>query len=180
MTPELACCLNDSDTVMLLDVVRLTGDEGREATKGLVDAREMLFIPESREGVSGVFASERARWRREGVLGVLGCPYMGAEKVSSAKRTTRTGPCQFQHVTAISSRASLMSLLFKHLRIHQVFGANTDVGKTILTTALVRASALANRNANVFYLKPVSTGPIEDADDKSDHLLQITVLASFN
>ncbi|KAJ7748780.1 PLP-dependent transferase [Mycena maculata] len=57
-----------------------------------------------------------------------------------------------------------MSLLFKHLRIHQIFGANTDVGKTILTTALVRRSA-AFKN-EVFYLKPISTGPIEDADDE--------------
>ncbi|KAJ7876548.1 onanonoxo-7-onima-8-eninoihtemlysoneda [Mycena leptocephala] len=56
-----------------------------------------------------------------------------------------------------------MSLLFKHLRIHQIFGANTDVGKTVLTTALVRASALKNE---VFYLKPISTGPIQDADDE--------------
>ena len=57
-----------------------------------------------------------------------------------------------------------MSLLFKHLRVHQVFGANTDVGKTILTTGLVRASA-AKQN-RVFYLKPVSTGPMQDADDE--------------
>ena len=57
-----------------------------------------------------------------------------------------------------------MSLLFKHLRVHQVFGANTDVGKTILTTGLVRASA-AKKN-RVFYLKPVSTGPMQDADDE--------------
>ncbi|KAA1467356.1 onanonoxo-7-onima-8-eninoihtemlysoneda [Dentipellis sp. KUC8613] len=57
-----------------------------------------------------------------------------------------------------------MSLLFKNLRIHQVFGANTDVGKTILTSALVRASAAAQNK--VFYLKPVSTGPMEDADDE--------------
>jgi dethiobiotin synthetase/adenosylmethionine--8-amino-7-oxononanoate aminotransferase len=57
-----------------------------------------------------------------------------------------------------------MSLLFKNLRVHQVFGANTDVGKTILTSGLVRASAA--KNNRVFYLKPVSTGPIEDADDE--------------
>lgn len=56
-----------------------------------------------------------------------------------------------------------MSLLFKHLRIHQIFGANTDVGKTIISTALARASlAKADR---VIYLKPVSSGPPEDADD---------------
>jgi len=57
-----------------------------------------------------------------------------------------------------------MSLLFKHLRVHQVFGANTDVGKTVLTSGLVRASA--TKNNRVFYLKPVSTGPIQDADDE--------------
>lgn len=56
-----------------------------------------------------------------------------------------------------------MSHLYRHLRIHQVFGANTDVGKTIITTALVRASAL--KNSAVFYLKPISTGPLHDADD---------------
>ncbi|KAI0249181.1 AAA domain-containing protein, partial [Lactifluus subvellereus] len=54
--------------------------------------------------------------------------------------------------------------LFKNLCIHQVFGANTDVGKTILTSGLVRASA-AKKN-KVFYLKPVSTGPIQHADDE--------------
>lgn len=57
-----------------------------------------------------------------------------------------------------------MSLLFKHLRVHQIFGANTDVGKTILTSGLVRASA--TKNNHVFYLKPVSTGPLQDADDE--------------
>ncbi|KAF7290678.1 PLP-dependent transferase [Mycena indigotica] len=61
-----------------------------------------------------------------------------------------------------------MSLLFKHLRVHQIFGANTDVGKTILTTALVRAST-ALRN-EVFYLKPISTGSPQDADD--EHIKQ--------
>jgi bifunctional dethiobiotin synthetase / adenosylmethionine---8-amino-7-oxononanoate aminotransferase len=57
-----------------------------------------------------------------------------------------------------------MSTLFKHLRVHQIFGANTDIGKTVLTSALVRASA--SRNNKVFYLKPVSTGPPQDADDQ--------------
>lgn len=56
-----------------------------------------------------------------------------------------------------------MSHLYRHLRIHQIFGANTDVGKTIITAALVRASTLENHNA--FYLKPVSTGAPQDADD---------------
>ncbi|KAK8870003.1 dethiobiotin synthase [Kwoniella newhampshirensis] len=63
-----------------------------------------------------------------------------------------------------------MPLLFPNLRIHQVFGANTEVGKTLLTTALVRASAsryaahLKHPEKRVFYLKPVSTGPDEESD----------------
>lgn len=56
------------------------------------------------------------------------------------------------------------SVLFHHLRVHQVFGANTDVGKTLLTAALVRASSLTGKA--VYYLKPVSTGPLQDADDE--------------
>lgn len=63
-----------------------------------------------------------------------------------------------------SSLDALMSLLFHHLRVHQIFGANTDVGKTLLTSALVRASAVAGKA--VYYLKPVSTGPLQDADDE--------------
>ncbi|KAF9243545.1 pyridoxal phosphate-dependent transferase [Melanogaster broomeanus] len=57
-----------------------------------------------------------------------------------------------------------MSHLYRQLRIHQIFGANTDVGKTTICAALVRASAL--KNHNVFYLKPVSTGAPQDADDQ--------------
>ncbi|PPQ99128.1 hypothetical protein CVT24_009318 [Panaeolus cyanescens] len=67
-----------------------------------------------------------------------------------------------------------MSSLFKSLRVHQIFGANTDVGKTILTTALVRASAQTGKP--VYYLKPVSTGPLTDADDH--HITRFTAKAS--
>ena len=76
-----------------------------------------------------------------------------------------------------------MAHLYPHLRLHQVFGANTDVGKTIFTTALCLASsALPLSDATppptdvwsasqrglgerVHYLKPVSTGALDDADD---------------
>jgi dethiobiotin synthetase/adenosylmethionine--8-amino-7-oxononanoate aminotransferase len=89
-----------------------------------------------------------------------------------------------------------MPLLFPNLRITQVFGgasvcrgnmtsgrlcivsANTDVGKTLLTTALLRASASQyattpsspgkseQSRMRVFYLKPVSTGSDDEADVK--------------
>jgi hypothetical protein len=69
------------------------------------------------------------------------------------------------HSECKSRDRTTMTRLYKHLRVHQLFGANTDVGKTLLTTALCRASAL--RQKRVFYLKPVSTGPPADADDGS-------------
>jgi dethiobiotin synthetase/adenosylmethionine--8-amino-7-oxononanoate aminotransferase len=39
---------------------------------------------------------------------------------------------------------------------HLIFGANTDVGKTVLSTALVRASVHNNENVN--YIKPLQCG----------------------
>lgn len=55
-------------------------------------------------------------------------------------------------------------MLFRNLRINQLFGANTDVGKTVVATTLAMASVRDGRR--VFYLKPVSTGPLIDADDQ--------------
>lgn len=43
--------------------------------------------------------------------------------------------------------------------IYQIFGANTGVGKTIISTLLVKAFA-----PRIDYIKPVSTGPLRDAD----------------
>lgn len=53
-------------------------------------------------------------------------------------------------------------LLFAQLRMTQLFGANTDVGKSIFATALCLASHRAGEG--VHYLKPVSTGAAADAD----------------
>ncbi|PWN53236.1 PLP-dependent transferase [Violaceomyces palustris] len=69
-----------------------------------------------------------------------------------------------------------MSHLYPNLRLHQVFGANTDVGKTIFTTALCIAtnslpiassspSGSTTVTESVHYLKPVSTGNLSDSDD---------------
>lgn len=43
--------------------------------------------------------------------------------------------------------------------IYAVFGANTGVGKTIVSTLLVKSFA-----PQVTYIKPVSTGPLSEAD----------------
>ncbi|KAL2200418.1 pyridoxal phosphate-dependent transferase [Corynascus similis CBS 632.67] len=58
------------------------------------------------------------------------------------------------------------SLLWRSLRTYQVYGANTDVGKTIVTTLLCRAARRLWQTENTTYLKPVSTGPAGEADDR--------------
>ena len=60
--------------------------------------------------------------------------------------------------------APLSALLRRHLRIHQIYGANTDVGKTIFATLLCRAAGKRYGAGSVSYLKPVSTGPHDEAD----------------
>ena len=57
------------------------------------------------------------------------------------------------------------SVLRRSLRAYQVYGANTGVGKTVMSTILCGALHRAFPEERVWYLKPVSTGPQEDADD---------------
>lgn len=81
---------------------------------------------------------------------------------------------------------SYLAHLYPHLRLHQIFGANTDVGKTIFTTALALASASLSYDSFsspgqvatnkegfpipqehgevIHYVKPVSTGSLDDVD----------------
>ncbi|KAF2405073.1 onanonoxo-7-onima-8-eninoihtemlysoneda [Trichodelitschia bisporula] len=54
--------------------------------------------------------------------------------------------------------------LWPRLRAVQVYGANTNVGKTLVSTLLVKA-ARERRNWRTWYLKPVSTGPLDEADN---------------
>lgn len=60
----------------------------------------------------------------------------------------------------------LGSQLSRSLRSFQVYGANTDVGKTIFSTILCNAFRNQRKNEKVWYLKPVSTGALQDADDR--------------
>ncbi|KAI9190352.1 hypothetical protein H9P43_001786 [Blastocladiella emersonii ATCC 22665] len=65
---------------------------------------------------------------------------------------------------SLSSRR-LPFLFSPHLVPVQVWGANTDVGKTILSAALCRAaSETSSRPGPVWYLKPVQTGFPADSD----------------
>ncbi|KAK9729788.1 hypothetical protein K7432_000031 [Basidiobolus ranarum] len=57
-----------------------------------------------------------------------------------------------------------MAYLPKRFLPHQVFAANTDVGKTIFSTALCRGVAARYPNSSIYYLKPVQTGYPVDSD----------------
>ncbi|PKI82833.1 hypothetical protein MVES_003126 [Malassezia vespertilionis] len=78
-----------------------------------------------------------------------------------------------------------MAQLFAGMRAHQVFGADTEVGKTIFSTGYALAGTLCSADASVrgprtlapradaervAYLKPVSTGPPHEMD--AGHLQQ--------
>ncbi|RBR20067.1 uncharacterized protein FIESC28_05346 [Fusarium coffeatum] len=54
------------------------------------------------------------------------------------------------------------ALLRRSLRAHQVYGANTDVGKTIFSTILCNGAT--KRGDKSWFLKPVSTGAADEAD----------------
>lgn len=61
---------------------------------------------------------------------------------------------------------TITSLFWRSHRIYQIFGANTDVGKTIFTTLLCKAARKIWPQETVTFLKPVSTGPDDEADDR--------------
>ena len=50
--------------------------------------------------------------------------------------------------------------------MYQVYGANTDVGKTVISTLLCKAARGFWPRERTVFLKPVSTGALEDADDR--------------
>ena len=56
-------------------------------------------------------------------------------------------------------------MLWRDLKVFQVFGANTDVGKTIIATLLCRVLQRRAPTNPLLYLKPVSAGPQHEADD---------------
>jgi dethiobiotin synthetase/adenosylmethionine--8-amino-7-oxononanoate aminotransferase len=62
--------------------------------------------------------------------------------------------------------ASKTSALMRNLKTYQIYGASTDVGKTIISTILCKSFAKACAAEKTYYLKPVSTGPGHEADDR--------------
>jgi dethiobiotin synthetase/adenosylmethionine--8-amino-7-oxononanoate aminotransferase len=57
-------------------------------------------------------------------------------------------------------------MLWRDLKLLQIYGANTNVGKTIVSTVLCNAFQRRAPQGGTLYLKPVSTGPLEEADDR--------------
>ncbi|KAI9773668.1 MAG: hypothetical protein M1840_006942 [Geoglossum simile] len=60
----------------------------------------------------------------------------------------------------------IRSPLWRSLRVYQIYGANTNVGKTIVSTVLCKALRRRLPAEGVWYMKPVSTGPRDEADDR--------------
>jgi len=56
-----------------------------------------------------------------------------------------------------------MSGLYHGIRAFQVFGAGTNVGKTLVSAALVRAADA--QNLKPIYIKPIGTGPADESDE---------------
>ncbi|KAL7447333.1 hypothetical protein ACHAXM_010861 [Skeletonema potamos] len=78
---------------------------------------------------------------------------------------SRTGaPCR---VFSDLSRGSSSSVhLHPHHRVHLLFGANTDVGKSVISSGLVRAAASANYGrcqSHVNYIKPLQCGGSDES-----------------
>ncbi|KAF6838951.1 bifunctional dethiobiotin synthetase adenosylmethionine-8-amino-7-oxononanoate aminotransferase [Colletotrichum plurivorum] len=61
--------------------------------------------------------------------------------------------------------APVGALLWRSLRAYQIYGANTDVGKTVFASVLCNAARKLWPNEQTAFLKPVSTGPASEADD---------------
>lgn len=74
-------------------------------------------------------------------------------------------------ISSTHTMAPVGSGLWRTLRAHQVYGANTDVGKTIVSTVL--CNAVQRQKQRAAFLKPVSTGALDDADNRYDesHIL---------
>ncbi|KAI9769896.1 MAG: hypothetical protein M1839_003562 [Geoglossum umbratile] len=66
----------------------------------------------------------------------------------------------------MASPAVVGSPIWRSLRAYQVYGANTNVGKTIVSTVLCKALKRRFPKEGVWYLKPISTGPQSEADNR--------------
>nr|KMM65182.1 adenosylmethionine-8-amino-7-oxononanoate aminotransferase [Coccidioides posadasii RMSCC 3488] len=56
--------------------------------------------------------------------------------------------------------------LWRTARTYQIYGANTNVGKTVVSTILCNAIPSYQPKDKLWFLKPVSTGALDEADDR--------------
>ena len=68
----------------------------------------------------------------------------------------------------MSSQPFIGALLWRSLRVYQVYAGNTEVGKTVFSTALCKAASRHWPREKTAFLKPVSTGPLDEADDRCE------------
>ncbi|KAF2493827.1 onanonoxo-7-onima-8-eninoihtemlysoneda [Lophium mytilinum] len=69
-------------------------------------------------------------------------------------------------MSAIAARGAFLR---RRVPAIQIYGANTGVGKTVVSTLLAKALKSHWPGKDVAYLKPVSTGPDSDRDDSYVH-----------
>eukprot|EP00804_Cyclotella_cryptica_P011887 CCRYP_004382-RA/>CCRYP_004382-RA protein AED:0.36 eAED:0.36 QI:13/1/1/1/0.5/0.33/3/1291/365 len=63
----------------------------------------------------------------------------------------------------MASKALAHFAIYPRHRMHFIFGANTDVGKSIVSNGLVRAAAACGANQLVCYIKPLQCGGSDEA-----------------
>lgn len=106
---------------------------------------------------------------------------------TAVKRLIRIRSPGLTHNRAVLSSSSSTSRSDPRHRIHLVFGANTDVGKSVVSAGLVRAAAAASKpGVSVNYIKPLQCGGSDESfimnyrcSKRSDTDISCTTLFSW-
>ena len=90
--------------------------------------------------------------------------------LNSRVRVGRDGKARKTTANMTAPRQSA-ALLHRSLHAYLIWGANTDVGKTVFSTLLCGLTNKYRAHEDTAFLKPVSTGPPEEADDRCRRIL---------
>ena len=66
--------------------------------------------------------------------------------------------------THVNAMGRIGAALLSKLATFQIYGANTNVGKTVASTVICKG--FRDKGLKTLYLKPVSTGSIEHVDSR--------------
>ena len=91
-------------------------------------------------------------------------PVFNRQSLLPRKTKARDNATLAQPEIRYTTMTAVGALLKRALRSPLVFSSSTDVGKTVVTTLLCKTASKLWRDEKVWYLKPVSTGPLDDAD----------------